>query len=126
MIEPMYADESIESPPSSVLGTPGSDFAERERARRQKRIQRLDEVAETRAAFDRRHVYYHRELSGLVQSLIVPGSRVLEVGCGLGDLLAAVAPNNSLGIDASPRSIELAPPCPLARENCLRRCCSSY
>jgi SAM-dependent methyltransferase len=103
----MHAGESIESPPSSVLGTPGSDFAERERARRQKRIQRLDDVAETRAAFDR-HAYYHRELSSLVKSLIVPGSRVLEVGCGLGDLLRAVAPNNSLGIDASPRSIELA------------------
>ena len=108
MSQSMHAEEPIESPPSSVLGTPGSDFAERERARRQKRIERLDEVAETRAAFDRRHAYYHRELSGLVGSLIVPGSRVLEVGCGLGDLLAAVAPQNSLGIDASPRSIELA------------------
>lgn len=100
--------ETIEPPPSSVLGTPGSDFAERERARRQKRIQRLDEVAQARAAFDRRHAYYHRELSALVESLITPGSRVLEVGCGLGDLLAAIAPKNSLGIDASPRSIELA------------------
>src|SRR6186713_1067260 len=107
MIQPMHAEEPIESPPSSVLGTPGSDFAGRERARRQKRIERLDGVAETRAAADR-HAYYHRELSGLVGSLIVPGSRVLEVGCGLGDLLAAVAPQNSLGIDASPRSVELA------------------
>lgn len=114
MIESMRSHETLESidalepPPSSVLGTPGSDFAERERARRQKRIQLLDEVAETRAGFDRRHAYYHRELAALVSSLITPGSRVLEVGCGLGDLLAAVAPENSLGIDASPRSIELA------------------
>jgi len=107
-LESIESFEALEPPPSSVLGTPGSDFAERERVRRQLRIQRLDEVAETRAAFDRRHAYYHRELSALVSSLITPGSRVLEVGCGLGDLLAAVAPHNSLGIDASPRSIELA------------------
>lgn len=107
MVESAHESEPLQGPPSSVLGTPGSDFAERERERRARRIKRLDAVAELRARYDRRHAYYHRELAQLVDSLITPGSRVLEVGCGLGDLLAAVAPTNSVGIDASPRSIEL-------------------
>ncbi len=40
--------------------------------------------------------------------LIPPGVRVLEVGCGIGDLLAAVKPAQGVGIDFSPKMIELA------------------
>jgi SAM-dependent methyltransferase len=107
MAEPLQANESIIPPSSAVGGTPDSDFWEREQARRKARVARLDSVAEQRASTDRRHAYYHTELFKLVASLLAPGSQVLEVGCGLGDLLAAVAPSNSIGIDASPRSIEL-------------------
>ena len=84
-----------------------SVFRERERARRAERVTRLDEVAEARARVPQRHAYYSRELQRLVKSLVVPGQRVLEVGCGLGDLLASVAPDG-IGIDLSPRMVELA------------------
>jgi SAM-dependent methyltransferase len=40
--------------------------------------------------------------------LVPPGGRVLELGCTLGDLLAAVKPAYGLGVDFSPKMIELA------------------
>ena len=39
---------------------------------------------------------------------VPPGLRVLEVGCGLGDLLAAVKPARGVGVDFSPAMIALA------------------
>ncbi len=108
MNEPIPANEQIEAPPpSTVGGTPGTDFWQREQRRRQQRIQRLNRIAEVRASFQRRHTYYHSEFAELIKSLLVPGQRVLEVGCQLGDLLAKVAPENSVGVDASDRFIEL-------------------
>ena len=107
MVNPTPINDASDAPSSSVGGTPGSNFWRREQERRRARIERLDRAAELRAGFDRRHAYYYKELSDLIRSLIIPGQRVLEVGCGLGDLLAAVAPENSVGIDASPRAIEI-------------------
>ena len=40
--------------------------------------------------------------------LIPPGKRVLELGCGRGDLLAALKPSYGIGVDFSPRTIERA------------------
>lgn len=85
-----------------------SDFELRERQRIAERIARLDRVADLREAHQDRHDYYHQQVEELVSSLITPGSRVLEAGAGFGDLLAAVAPQNSVGIDVSPRMIEHA------------------
>ena len=87
---------------------PASEFEKREHERRRLRVERLDRVADIRAATLNRHAYYSAQLHGLMKSLLMPGSRVLEVGCGLGDLLAAVAPERSVGIDISPRMIEHA------------------
>jgi SAM-dependent methyltransferase len=84
-----------------------SDFERRERARRRARVERLDRLAEVRARTSR-HAYYQANLHRLVRSLVVPGTRVLEVGCGLGDLLGAITTPGSVGIDISPRMVELA------------------
>ena len=40
--------------------------------------------------------------------LIPPGKRVLELGCGRGDLLAALQPSYGVGVDFSPRTIAKA------------------
>jgi SAM-dependent methyltransferase len=45
--------------------------------------------------------YYHQRLQEIYQFLIVPGQRVLEIGCGKGDLLAAVKPSIGVGVDFS-------------------------
>jgi SAM-dependent methyltransferase len=84
----------------------GSEFEQRELARRRQRVDRLDRIADLRAQAPHRHAYHAENLQRLVGSLVMPGSRVLEVGCGMGDLLAVVAPRDSVGIDVSPRMIE--------------------
>lgn len=62
--------------------------------------------ATLRPAESKRH--YHRLLQRLYGFLIPPGMRVLELGCGLGDLLASVRPARGLGVDFSPTSVALA------------------
>jgi len=67
-----------------------------------KRIAHWDRVA---AAYkDRPHVArsYHRRLERVYRFAVPAGSRVLEIGCGTGDLLAALAPERGVGVDFSP------------------------
>ena len=52
--------------------------------------------------------YYHRRLLQIYQLLIPPGQRVLEIGCGQGDLLAALNPSEGLGVDFSEAMISRA------------------
>jgi SAM-dependent methyltransferase len=52
--------------------------------------------------------HYHELLRRYFAFLVPPGVRVLEVGCGIGDLLAAVKPAHGVGIDFSPQMVELA------------------
>ena len=51
---------------------------------------------------------YHQLLKKYYAFLVPPGLRVLELGCGLGDLLAATQPARGVGVDFSPAIIELA------------------
>lgn len=52
--------------------------------------------------------WYHQLLKRYYAFLVPPGARVLELGCGLGDLLAAVEPAHGVGVDFSPKVLELA------------------
>jgi len=52
--------------------------------------------------------YYHQLLRNLFGFLVPPQSRVLEIGCGTGDLLAAVNPCRGVGVDFSPKMLEAA------------------
>jgi SAM-dependent methyltransferase len=65
-----------------------------------------DRLAPSRVPASRRA--YPHLVSRYFSFLIPPGARVLEIGCGLGDLLAAVKPAYGVGIDFSPAMIELA------------------
>lgn len=74
----------------------------------QTRQEHWDGVAHRR---DHRHgwdKYYHRRLSEIYQFLVSPGRRVLELGCGEGDLLTAVKPSVGFGVDFSSEMIKLA------------------
>ncbi len=51
---------------------------------------------------------YHKLLRKYFSFFIPPDARVLEVGCGAGDLLASVKPSYGVGIDFSPEIIEIA------------------
>lgn len=65
---------------------------------------------EQRAAFRLRETdrHYQKLLRNYFTFLIPPGLRVLEIGCGLGDLLAAVKPARGVGVDFSPEMLKLA------------------
>ena len=52
--------------------------------------------------------YYHRKVMELFRFLVPPGARVLEIGCGNGDLLAGLNPAYGVGIDFSPEMIAQA------------------
>jgi len=72
------------------------------------RIQHWDRVAENVARWRPWNQAYHRRLTEIYQSLIPPGLRVLEVGCGQGDLLAALRPSLGVGVDFSGKMIAAA------------------
>ncbi len=52
--------------------------------------------------------YYHRRLAEVYRSLVPAGRSVLELGCGRGDLLAALEPARGVGVDFSGAMIDAA------------------
>ncbi len=51
---------------------------------------------------------YHRRLAEIYRFVVSPGTSVLELGCGRGDLLAALAPANGLGVDFAGNMLDVA------------------
>ena len=72
------------------------------------RIHHLDSLAQVRGKWRRRAAYYHQEIERYLRFLIPAGSSVLEIGCGTGELLAALEPSRGVGVDISPRMVEEA------------------
>ncbi len=56
----------------------------------------------------RRHIYLHKYVNHLLRHHILPGSRVLDVGCGDGSLLGSLASSRGVGIDLSAELVEQA------------------
>lgn len=68
----------------------------------------FDRVAANLDRWNQRNQYYYQDLDRLHQFLIPPGSRVLEIGCGTGSLLAGLDPKIGVGIDFSESVIQIA------------------
>jgi SAM-dependent methyltransferase len=66
------------------------------------------QTAPSRSKWKRRNRFYHKALEKYYSFIIAPGSRVIEIGCGPGDLLKAVDPAYGVGIDFAPLIIEQA------------------
>ncbi|MGA2171602.1 MAG: glycosyltransferase [Sedimentisphaerales bacterium] len=58
--------------------------------------------------WQRRNRYYYQWLDKIHRFVVRRGSRVLQVGCGCGDLLAAVQPAYGVGVDSDEKAIALA------------------
>lgn len=71
-------------------------------------ITHFDTVAPARPAWFRRNYLYHDQIIQACRPFLNPDSRVLEIGCSTGDLLAALNPGHGVGIDISAKSIEIA------------------
>jgi SAM-dependent methyltransferase len=73
---------------------------------------------EVRAFYESRHLelararekrsYYYDYLARILKARVAPGQRVLEIGCGSGDLLAACSPSFGMGIDLSGKAVAAA------------------
>ena len=72
------------------------------------RIKYFNSVASERENWRRKGAYYHKELENYLRFLIPSDSSVIEIGCGTGELLASLNPRRGVGIDISPRMIEIA------------------
>lgn len=67
-----------------------------------------DALAPARSRWKARNRYYHAALEQIYRDAVPPGKRVLELGCGTGDLLAAVRPSFGAGVDVSGRMLHVA------------------
>ncbi|HUA87222.1 MAG TPA: glycosyltransferase [Bryobacteraceae bacterium] len=92
---------------SAVAAIPGSNQS-KQAEYADRRRQYWDDYAANFERWDGPRAYYHRKLIDLYRFLVPPGSRVLEIGCAAGDLLAALDPAYGVGVDMSPKMIERA------------------
>ncbi len=49
--------------------------------------------------------WYHKRLGEYYRFLVTPNQRILEIGCGLGDLIASLDPAHGVGVDFSSEAI---------------------
>jgi SAM-dependent methyltransferase len=75
---------------------------------KQRMIAHFDRVASERPGWYRRNRMYGDQIVDICRPFLNPDSRVLELGCSTGDLLNQLKPGYGVGVDFSPRSIEIA------------------
>lgn len=68
----------------------------------------FDAFAADEPRWRRRNRTYHRLIETIARFHVPRGRRVLEIGCGSGDLLAALEPSEGVGVDISEGMVELA------------------
>src|SRR5436190_268355 len=67
-----------------------------------------DRYAPEATKWQQRNRGYHQALESLARFYIPPGERILEIGSGTGDLLAALEPSEGVGIDCSEEMTRVA------------------
>jgi len=70
--------------------------------------QHADRIAGERAAWVSKNAAYYGDDWRYMRFLIPIGARVLDLGCGTGDLLAVLEPSLGVGVDLSPAMIDRA------------------
>ena len=87
----------------------GSSNENQEPVQRKLAIRKLsDRMASERHKWIERNAYFYEDDRSYMRFLVPEGARVLELGCGIGDLLAALKPSQGVGVDFSPGMIEQA------------------
>jgi len=67
-----------------------------------------EKTATSRSKWEKMNRFYHKSLERYISSIIPEGKRVVEIGCGNGNLLHATKPGYGVGIDFAPGYIETA------------------
>ncbi|HZL30469.1 MAG TPA: glycosyltransferase [Pseudolabrys sp.] len=68
-------------------------------------LEQAEKLAYQRDSWASRHRYYYEEEWRYMRFLIPAGKRILDLGCGNGNLLNALQPSEGVGIDFSPAKI---------------------
>ncbi len=68
----------------------------------------FDLIAPERKKWKTKNWYYYTLLEKYFKFFIPEGSNVLEIGCGTGELLNSVKPQNGVGVDLSEKMIKIA------------------
>lgn len=68
----------------------------------------FDNVAKNYDSGKQKYSYYYFNLKKLLRSQIKPNKKVLEIGCGTGDLLVSLKPSKGYGQDISGEMIKIA------------------
>ncbi len=102
----MKSSSGAAEPPPAAAVQPGPSRKRAEYTQRRRLY--WDDFAENFERWTRSRSYYRERLAELYRFLVPPGARVLELGCGTGDLLAALQPSYGVGIDLSAKMIERA------------------
>ncbi|MBP9854111.1 MAG: glycosyltransferase [Candidatus Omnitrophica bacterium] len=76
--------------------------------RTEKILEHYDSYAQSRDSFRQKNRYYYKTLLEQYRYFVPEGKKVLEIGCGTGDLLSDLKPSLGVGIDVSPKMIERA------------------
>jgi len=77
-------------------------------AYRKIRQQHWDKISGKRDHFPNWGITYHNRIEKIYKFIVPPDSTILEIGCGEGDLLAALSPSLGVGLDFSAKTLELA------------------
>ena len=68
----------------------------------------FNKLAAKRLKWKKRNRFYHKILGKHYKFIIPEGSKVLELGCGTGELLHTVKPSIGVGIDFSENMLNIA------------------
>jgi len=68
----------------------------------------FDKIANSYDLYKKNNQYYYDNLKILLASFIHSKSKVLEIGCGTGDLIASLKPEYGMGFDISNKMIAIA------------------
>ncbi len=68
----------------------------------------FNSIAKDYDYYKKKNSYYYSQLKKILEDIIPPGRKVLEIGCGTGDLLCSVKPMDGLGIDISEEMVKIA------------------
>lgn len=68
----------------------------------------FEAIADDYDRWKERSSYYYELLSGAYREFVPPGASILEIGCGTGTLLAKLRPRRGVGVDISPKMVEIA------------------
>lgn len=97
--------------PPAVLPSvqePAPPYEQFVRAHRERIRGFYDRLGRGQLAWNQRCRYVRARLVDLLRGIVQPGARVLDVGCGTGDLLDSLEPGQGVGVDCSPTMVQLA------------------